>query len=127
MNSMLLLVFVVPCVMLFAAWFLKKKQRPYPGPAPHLRKWKIDLNGYDTPRARKSQRHWDLAQQIAPKWMAYYGKLGLLISAVWAVYGLFVPENVDAIVTAGVICGVGYLLCAFRAVEKRLKETFGDI
>ena len=119
--SMLLLDFVIPCVMLFASWFVKKQPRAYPGPAPHMKKWKIDLNGYDTPRARKSQRHWDYAQQIAPKWLAYYGKLGLVVSAIWAGFGLFSPDNLDASVTGCVICGVGYLICAFRAVEKRLK------
>ena len=55
MYGLLILNFVIPFVMIFVGYILKK----------HPVKDMNSGNGYNTPSSRKSQEHWDYAQSIA--------------------------------------------------------------
>lgn len=125
MKELLLLNFVIPVVMLLVSVFLKRGNHPYPGPARHQTKWKVDFSGYNTPGSRKSQERWEYAQRIAPEWFFYYGKWGTLISVVWSLYGLR-PGSEDAAMIISIAWGFVYMIRAFYAVEKKLKEEFGE-
>ena len=56
MYGLLVLNFIIPFVMVFVGYILKK----------HPAKDMTSGNGYNTPTSRKSQEHWDYAQSIAP-------------------------------------------------------------
>ena len=56
MYGLLILNFVIPFVMIFVGYILKK----------HPVKDMNSGNGYNTPSSRKSQEHWEYAQSIAP-------------------------------------------------------------
>ena len=56
MYGLIALNFIIPFVMVFVGYILKK----------HPVKDMTSGNGYNTPTSRKSQEHWDYAQSIAP-------------------------------------------------------------
>ena len=62
MYGLLILNFVIPFVMIFVGYILKK----------HPVKDMNSGNGYNTPSSRKSQEHWDYAQSIAPNIFWYW-------------------------------------------------------
>ncbi len=62
MYGLLILNFVIPFVMIFVGYILKK----------HPVKDMNSGNGYNTPSSRKSQEHWDYAQSIAPNIFIYW-------------------------------------------------------
>lgn len=127
MRGLLVLNFIIPGVMLLCSLMLKKMKTPYPGPPRYRqRKWKVDFSGYNTPQSRKSQAHWDYAQQIAPEAFFYYGKWLAILAVVLSSIGLLSPGSVDASVTISLVFGFTYMFRAFYAVEKKLKERFGE-
>ena len=69
MYGLIALNFIIPFVMVFVGYILKK----------HPVKDMTSGNGYNTPTSRKSQEHWDYAQSIAPNIFIGIGKtLGLV-------------------------------------------------
>ena len=82
MYGLLILNFVIPFVMIFVGYILKK----------HPVKDMNSGNGYNTPSSRKSQEHWDYAQSIAPNIFIGIGTLRhyrlLRIPAVSRLYSL---------------------------------------
>ena len=123
MYTLLLLNFIIPGVMLLCGFLLKKMKTPYPGPAINQVKWKVDFSGYNTPMSRKSQAHWDYAQQIAPAIFLRRGKQALFSAVCFAIVGLIVTWQVG--LAAGYVMGFVGMFLAFRDVERELKERFG--
>ena len=62
MYGLIALNFIIPFVMVFVGYILKK----------HPVKDMTSGNGYNTPTSRKSQEHWDYAQSIAPNIFYWY-------------------------------------------------------
>ena len=128
MYGLLILNFIVPAVMLMAAWMLKKMKTPYPGPNGSP-KWKIDFSGYNTPLARKSREHWDYAQTVAPerffKWAKWSFLTPVLMTVLGAVLAPINPNAIQHAVTFSVGSGFFCMIAAFRETEKALKERFG--
>ena len=127
---MLLLNFIIPAAMFVCVWMLKKEYRPYPGLAPYMTKWKINLNGYDTPRSRTSKVHWDFAQKAAPKHFLKWAWYALLAAVVMSVLGgLLQSGNPNAVQYSNYVSlGLGFLCIstAFRNTEKELKKQFEE-
>ena len=85
MYGLLVLNFIIPFVMVFVGYILKK----------HPVKDMTSGNGYNTPTSRKSQEHWDYAQSIAPNIFIGTGKtLGLVeIVCVYPYFFLIFPHS----------------------------------
>lgn len=120
MGKLLLLNFVIPVVMLLVSAFLKYGSHPYPGPAHHAQtKWKVDFSGYNTPGSRKSQAHWDLAQQLAPGAFFRNGLYALILAVVCcAVSLLWEPARQVPLWFVSFV----FMGRAFRQVEKALED-----
>lgn len=129
MYGLLILNFIVPAVMLMAAYFLKRKKRPYPGPVGMSVKWKVDFSGYNTPLSRKSRDHWDYAQTVAPerffKWAKWSFLTPVLMTVLGAVLAPVSPNAIQHAVIFGVGSGFYCMIVAFQETEKALKERFG--
>ncbi|MBP3588664.1 MAG: SdpI family protein [Clostridia bacterium] len=122
MNALLLLNFIIPGVLLLSSVLLKKMKTPYPGPARNQLKWKVDFSGYNTPLSRKSQAHWDYAQQIAPAIFLRRGKQALFSAVCFTLVGLIVTWWVG--LAAGIVMGYVGMFLAFGEAEKALKQRF---
>ena len=124
MKELLLLNFIIPVALLLASVFLKRGKHPYPGPAVNQVKWKVDFSGYNTPLSRKSQAHWDYAQQIAPAIFLRRGKQALFSAVCFPIVGLILPWWVG--LAAGYVMGFVGMFLAFGDTERELKERFGE-
>lgn len=124
MRELLLLNFIIPVVMLLVSVFLKRGSHPYPGPARNQTKWKVDFSGYNTPLSRKSQAHWDYAQQIAPAIFLRRGKQALFSAVCFTLVGLIVVWWLG--LAAGIVMGYVGMFLAFGDTERELKERFGE-
>lgn len=124
MKALLILNFIIPGVMLLCGFLLKKMKTPYPGPARNQIKWKVDFSGYNTPRSRKSEAHWNYAQSIAPAIFLRNGKKALFSAVCFTVVGLILPWWVG--LAAGYVMGFVGMFLAFGETEKNLKERFGE-
>ena len=121
MKALLLLNFIVPGVMLLSAFLLKKMKTPYPG-SHGTQKWKIDFSGYNTPRARKSQAHWDYAQCVAPEIFLRKAKIGLWIALACVIFGILFAWWLGLIL--GYVLSFGCMIEAFMKTENELKTQF---
>lgn len=92
MYGLLILNFVIPFVMIFVGYILKK----------HPVKDMNSGNGYNTPSSRKSQEHWDYAQSIAPNIFIGIGKTLGLVEIVLCISLLFLNISAQSTVFAGV-------------------------
>ena len=124
MKALLILNFIIPGVMLLCSLLLKKMKTPYPGPAVNQIRWKVDFSGYNTPLSRKSEAHWNYAQQIAPAIFLRRGKQALFSAVCFTVVGLILPWWVG--LAAGYVMGFVGMFLAFGETEKNLKERFGE-
>lgn len=123
MKSLLVLNFIIPGMMLLCSWLLKKMKTPYPGPARNQVKWKVDFSGYNTPRSRKSQAHWDYAQTIAPSIFFRHAIAAMAVAVLCSAIGLLV-----AVIAQLPLWCLGFIFMgrAFRQVESALKARFGE-
>ena len=71
----LILTLIIPFVMFLVGNMLKRH------PISDMR----SQNGYNTPLSRKSQAHWDYAQNIAPDIFILFGVRLFLIEGIWIV------------------------------------------
>ena len=124
MKALLILNFIIPGVMLLCSLLLKKMKTPYPGPAVNQIRWKVDFSGYNTPLSRKSEAHWNYAQQIAPAIFLRRGKQALFSAVCFTVVGLILPWWVG--LAAGYVMGFVGMFLAFGDTETALKERFGE-
>ena len=116
MYGLLILNFVIPFVMIFVGYILKK----------HPVKDMNSGNGYNTPSSRKSQEHWDYAQSIAPNIFIGIGKTLGLVEIVLCISLLFLNISAQSTVFAGVAVGIIFLFCGFYKTETGIKNKFLD-
>ena len=116
MYGLLVLNFIIPFVMIFVGYILKK----------HPVKDMTSGNGYNTPTSRKSQEHWDYAQSIAPNIFIGTGKtLGLVeIILCIALFLLNIPAQ--SVVFVGVIVGIIFLILGFYKTETGITSKFAS-
>lgn len=114
MQALLVLNFIVPCIMVFVGAVLKK--HPVSDPR--------SGNGYNTPTARKSEAHWEYAQQIAPGRFILLGKWLFLAEIVLSALLFAVRLFVGWSVMIGSCFGFLWLCYAFYDTDRRIKERF---
>ena len=125
MRELLLLNFIIPLVMLLVSIFLKRGSHPYPGPARYQTKWKVDFSGYNTPLSRKSQAHWDYAQQIAPGVFLKHAIPAAVAAVLFGAAGFLWENGAQILMWCAVGIGFGCMIRAFRRVETALTDEFG--
>lgn len=103
MYSLLLLNLIIPFVMILVGWILKK--HPVMDMKSH--------NGYNTPASRKSQEHWDYAQNIAPYNYISLGKILGVIEIILSVVFLGLHISVGTALIFGICVGVGFCFLDF--------------
>ena len=114
MPFLLLLNLIVPYVMILVGYILKKH------PASDMK----SQNGYNTPTSRKSQAHWDYAQDIAPDIFISIGKiLGVIEIILSAIMFLFHISSQNALIVGGCV-GVGFLLFGFYKTDSEIEKKF---
>lgn len=119
-NIMLALLFlnlIVPFVMVLVGVLLKRH------PVSDMR----TQNGYNTPASRKSQAHWDYAQQIAPDIYIFLGKCLFAVEIVLCVmlWLLRVPVGTSLIIGGGI--GAACLFYGFYHTDRKIEEKFSDV
>ena len=115
MQALVILNLIVPFVMVLVGTGLKKH------PAPD----RNSQNGYCTRTSKKSQAHWDYAQQIAPEIFISLGKyLFVMETAVSILLLVFKVYAVYAVIIGSCI-GFVWLVCAFYLTDKKIKEKLG--
>lgn len=103
MYGLIALNFIIPFVMVFVGYILKK----------HPVKDMTSGNGYNTPTSRKSQEHWDYAQSIAPNIFIGIGKTLGLVEIVLCISLLLLNISTQTTVFAGVVVGIIFLILDF--------------
>lgn len=113
MQGLLLLNAIVPLVMTLVGAILKKC------PVSDMR----SQNGYNTPVSRRSQRHWDYAQEIAPGIFISMGKGLLLLEAVISIVLLMLGISAVTAVIVGTVIGFVALFGTFFYTDSRIVES----
>ena len=108
----LILTLIIPFVMLLVGNMLKRH------PISDMR----SQNGYNTPLSRKSQAHWDYAQNIAPDIFILFGVRLFLIEGIWIVISVCFNMKVEISIISGITVGIIFLILAFLKTEKCIKE-----
>ncbi len=109
MYGLIALNFIIPFVMVFVGYILKK----------HPVKDMTSGNGYNTPTSRKSQEHWDYAQSIAPNIFIGIGKTLGLVEIVLCISLLLLNISTQTTVFAGVVVGIIFLI--FDFIKQKLE------
>ena len=116
MYSLLLLNLIIPFVMILVGWILKK--HPVMDMKSH--------NGYNTPASRKSQEHWDYAQNIAPYNYIFLGKILGVIEIILSVVFLRLHISVGVALIVGICVEARFLIFGFyqtdAEIERKLTE-----
>ena len=113
MHALLLLNLIIPFAMILVGYILKK--HPVSTMKSH--------NGYNTPTSRKSQKHWDYAQRIAPGIFLHHGKIVGIIEIVLSLVMFFMHVNIDTAVTIGTCVGFGFILLSFYITDTEIEEN----
>lgn len=116
MPMSVILNLIVPFVMLLVGTTLKKH------PVKDMR----SQNGYNTPTSRKSQAHWDYAQEIAPDIYISLGKKLFIAEIILSVVLLILSVSVKHIVTMGTCTGIAVLFYGFYYTDRKIEEKFAD-
>lgn len=116
MYGLLVLNFIIPFVMIFVGYILKR----------HPAKDMTSGNGYNTPTSRKSQEHWNYAQSIAPDNFIRTGKILGIVEFVLCVFLILLNVSVYPTVFTGIIVGIVFLILAFYKTETGIKRRFSD-
>lgn len=114
MQALLVLNLLMPFVMVLVGAELKR--RP-------VSDWKSQ-NGYSTRTSRKSQAHWDYAQQIAPEIFISLGKYLFIMEIVVSILLLIFQVSAIYAVGIGTCIGFVWLGCGFYVTDKKIKEKF---
>ena len=112
MYGLIALNFIIPFVMVFVGYILKK----------HPVKDMTSGNGYNTPTSRKSQEHWDYAQSIAPNIFIGIGKTLGLVEIVLCISLLLLNISTQTTVFAGVVVGIIFLIFGFYKTETGINQ-----
>lgn len=113
MQALLTLNLIVPFVMLLVAFQLRK--HPVTDMQSH--------NGYNTPTSRKSKKHWDYAQKIAPDIFQHFGKVFLIVEVLLCVTLVVLDIDVNVAVIIGTVIGLCGLFLGFWKTEKSIKDN----
>lgn len=114
MYALAALNLICPLVMLLVGYILKK----------HPAKEMSRNNGYNTAMARKSQEHWNYAQNIAPD--IFIG-IGIAISVVELMLSavLYIQKvSVGYVVLIGTVVGFAALIYGFLKTDKKIENHF---
>lgn len=112
MKALLILNLIFPLVMILVASILKKSPV-----------WDMGSHqGYNTPSARKSQKHWNYAQTKAPEYFLPIGKWTLLVEVLWSLISLLPAVNLYISLWIGGAVGLASLILAFCMTEKDIRE-----
>lgn len=111
MDALLLLNLIIPFVMILVGGILKKH------PVTNMKSG----NGYNTPTSRKSQKHWDYAQHIAPGNFIFFGKVLGNIEIMLSVVMLFLHIPMDTALVVGNCVGFGFLLWGFYKTDAEIE------
>lgn len=114
MQISIVLNLIVPFVMILVGACLKK----------HPVKDMSRQNGYNTPTSRKSQAHWDYAQNIAPDIFISLGKKLLIAEIIFSAALLILPISVKESVAIGTCTGIAVLIYGFYYTDGKIKENF---
>ena len=114
MYGLLILNFIIPFVMIFVGYILKK----------HPVKDMNSGNGYNTPSSQKSQEHWDYAQSIAPDNFILTGKMLVVVELVLCIFIFLLNISVNSAVFIGITIGVIFLIFGFYKTETGIKSRF---
>ncbi len=116
MQALLVLNLIVPIIMITVGAALKKH------PVSDINSG----NGYCTPASRKSEAHWEYAQQMAPERFILLGKwlslAEIALSLILLIFHVYAPYSV----MTGSCLGFLWLGYAFYDTDKRIKERFAD-
>ena len=116
MYAMLLLNFNCPFVMILVGNILRKS------PVSDMRK----QNGYNTPTSRKSQAHWDYAQQIAPDIFIRFGKYLGIAEVVVSIILFLMKISVEKSLIIGEGIGFICLFYTFYYTDGKVKDKFSN-
>ena len=116
MYGLLVLNFIIPFVMVFVGYILKK----------HPAKDMTSGNGYNTPTSRKSQEHWDYAQSIAPNIFIGTGKILGLIEIILCIALFLLNIPAQSVVFVGVVVGIIFLILGFYKTETGITSKFAS-
>lgn len=116
MYAMLLLNFICPFVMVLVGIILKKH------PVSDMRK----QSGYSTPTSRKSQEHWDYAQQIAPDICITFGKYLFVAEIIVSILLFFMRVSIETSLLVGEVIGFGCLFYSLYYIDGKIEEKFTD-
>lgn len=114
MQVLLLLNFIIPFVMILVGGILKK----------HSVSDMNSQNGYNTPTSRKSQAHWDYAQNVAPDIFISLGKILCLIELVASIVLFLLHAKVWISVVIGMCIGFVFLVLGFYRTDSKIKKEF---
>lgn len=109
--GMLLLNFIVPFVMIQVGCMLRRH------PVTDMR----SQNGYNTRVSRKSKKHWDYAQKIAPVLFIRIGKYLLAAEAVVSVALLLLRVSVNWSLIVGGGIGLAALIGGFVYIDSKIE------
>lgn len=117
LYGLLLLNAIVPFVAVLVGFLLKKC------PAAD----RESQNGYNTPVSRKSQRHWDYAQKIAPVIFVAMGKWLFVVEAIISV--IFLVLGVSAVISVITGTGIGFaaLIGTFFYTDSKIEEFVKNV
>ncbi len=114
MYGSLVLNLIVPFVMLLVGYSFKKH------PSTDMNSG----NGYNTPTSRRSQEHWDYAQNIAPDIFIELGKISGAVEIALNILFLILKLNIYLCVDIGIVVGIAFLVLAFCKTETNIKNKF---
>jgi hypothetical protein len=83
-------------------------------------------NGYNTPTSRKSQEHWDYAQNIAPDNFIFLGKILGLIEIILGIAMFLLHISVYTALIVGNCVGFGFLFFAFYKTDSEIEKKFEE-
>jgi len=112
MYALLLLNLIVPFVMILVGSLLKA--HPVTDMSTH--------NGYNTPTSRKSQTHWDYAQEIAPDIFISTGvRLGIIEIVLSVLFFTLRFSPIVGIIIGNVL-GFAFLVWSFIKTDSKIKK-----
>lgn len=116
MQVLFILNFIIPFVMVLIGTILRK----------HPVLDRNSHNGYNTPTSRKSQKHWEYAQKIAPNIYISFGKYLFAAEIIISIVLLLFHISVVVSVIIGESIGFACLFFSFYYTDRKIKEKFAD-
>lgn len=116
MYALLILNLICPFVMILIGVILKKH------PVSDMAK----NSGYNTPTSRKSQQHWDYAQNIAPDIYLSLGRILLIAEVIMSLLMLLFRVPVVYSVVIGMCIGFVFILFGFYYTDSKIEEKIAD-